>query len=171
MIFTWLVEHGSLMVEPEQDPISLTLADLVYFIFIMLNDSFGDEPAEFKIWSLFLTETRFHVRKCSIKEQYIYWPFLELFHRFQRNVIPIYLLSTKKWLFLFSTKIFRETNSFILYWLKSFISLSTCFLIDMNYLLNLHKLRLLFTISPYRQVTNCRIGCSSYFTQTKLEMC
>ena len=41
--------------------------ELIYLISIRLNNFVGDEPVTFKMWSLFLTEMRFHTSKYNIK--------------------------------------------------------------------------------------------------------
>ena len=46
---------------------------LSWFIFIMSNNKLGDASVTFMIWSLFLTEKRFHISKCNIKKQQVYW--------------------------------------------------------------------------------------------------
>ena len=55
------------------------------------------------VWSFFLTERNFHVSKCNIKEQWVYWSFPVLFYSSWRNIVPIYLLSTIPWIFIFRT--------------------------------------------------------------------
>ena len=106
------------------------MVELVYLIFIMLNDNFGHEPEIFKMWSLFLTETRCHASKCNIEEQWVYWSLPVLLDHFWRNVISIYRWSLNISLFLFSIKFVSLANSFTICWLKLFISLFSCFFID-----------------------------------------
>ena len=63
-----------------------------------------------------MNSARFHVSKCSIKEQKVYWSLLVLIDHFWRNVIPLYLLSRKTWLSLFSTTFVSQAYSLDICW-------------------------------------------------------
>ena len=85
-----------------------TLVELFYRIFIMLNNNFGEQTATFIMWFLILTETRFHINECNIKD-----------HIDLCQYCLIYLLLTVTWLFLLRTRFVSQRKSFVMYWLKS----------------------------------------------------
>ena len=72
-IFTWSIYHGGMLIETQQDAISLLkLIEFGYCIFIRLINNFWDEPATLTMRYLFFTEMRLYVDKCSIKKRGLY---------------------------------------------------------------------------------------------------
>ena len=112
-----------------------TLVQLVYLIFIMLNDTFEGEPTTFIMWFLFLTETMLDVwNALSRSSNYIdfasvAWAFLKDFY-FDLSAVYQDMVT--------SLQVSQVTN-FDMHWLKSLIILFTCFLIYIIYLLSLIK--------------------------------
>ena len=82
-----------------------------------------------------------------------------------KNVLPVYLLSRETWSFLFSAKFVDQSDSFIIYQLKCFISIFTCFIVDMDYLLNLLKLK--FQLVFFAGWEQGHIGSNSHFSEKK----
>ena len=141
----------------------MKLVEFVYRIFIRFINNYWDEPATLILQPLFLAAMRFHVGKCNIKERGLYWSLLVLLDCFFRNI--------KKLLFLPCAKFVSQTNSFGIYWVKLFIDLLTCLLLDLAYLPNFCKTKSTSATFLWRKVTNGRNGSSSALTEAKLIIC
>ena len=66
---------------------------------------------------------------------------------------------------------FSQANSIGIYWVKLFIGLLTCFLLNLAYLPNFSKPKSTSATFLWRKVTNSRNGSSSGLTQAKLIIC
>ena len=66
---------------------------------------------------------------------------------------------------------FSQANSIDIYWVKLFIGLLTCFLLNLAYLPNFSKPKSTSATFLWRKVTNSRNGSSSDLTQAKLIIC
>ena len=88
------------------------LVELVFRIFIRLSSNFWYEPAILMLRSHVLIEMKIHISACFIKNG----DHTNFCHYYltasEKNVILIYLLSTKTWLFSFKTKYVSQTNRF-----------------------------------------------------------
>ena len=158
VIFVWLAYHRSMLVVVQHGLIGLSgigWACLLYF------DHAGGWKCIVYNVSSFSNWAMLYFRKCNTEQLKICWSLPIFLNYFWRNAIPIYLLSLWLWLLLFTTKFISWTNSSVYNWnsLYVFSNISLYIWIICSIFLN-PKL-------SCSQITNDRIGPSSYLTQTK----
>ena len=69
---------------------------------IMLNNYFKDDPATFGMWSFSLTETKFHVSKCNVKEQLSILIFVSVAWSLLKKILFRFICSLQKYVCFYS---------------------------------------------------------------------
>ena len=121
LILIWSVHHKSMLLEAKHNPISTShigWARLSYFHHVYQRLRGRDCNVHYVI--SFFDSSEFSYQQMQHQGTLSIQILPVLFDRFWRGAIPIYLLSIKTWLFLFSTKFFSQTNIMSLLTLSSY---------------------------------------------------